>query len=112
MEKRKQPLSRGLVLARKEGMMGSRRPGRFLIPGVPSRYPVNFLWEEWLGRHYISGVCGSCVPIFVVVNVLVTQSHPALFDPMTCSLPDSSVHGISQERMLELAAISYSRGLS
>ena len=31
---------------------------------------------------------------------LVTKSHPALRDPMDCSPPGSSVHGISQARML------------
>ena len=30
--------------------------------------------------------------------------------PMDCSLPDSSVHGISQARILEWVAISHSRG--
>ena len=34
------------------------------------------------------------------------------FDPMDCSLPDSSVHGILQARILEWIAISFSRGFS
>ena len=29
------------------------------------------------------------------------QSHPTLFDPMDCSLPGSSVHGILQAGILE-----------
>ena len=33
-----------------------------------------------------------------------------LCDPMDCSLPGSSVHGISQARILEWVAISSSRG--
>ena len=33
-------------------------------------------------------------------------------DPMDCSLPDSSVHGIFQARVLEWFAISFSRGSS
>ena len=33
-------------------------------------------------------------------------------DLMDCSLPGSSVHGISQERVLEWVAISFSRGSS
>ena len=33
-------------------------------------------------------------------------------DPMDCSLPGSSVHGIFQTRMLEWVAISSSRGSS
>ena len=31
-------------------------------------------------------------------------------DPLDCSLPDSTVHEIFQTRILELVAISYSRG--
>ena len=33
-------------------------------------------------------------------------------DPMDCSLPGSSVHGISQARILEWVAISFSKGSS
>ena len=42
----------------------------------------------------------------------VTKLCLTLCDPMDCSLPGSSVHGISQERILEWAAISVSRGSS
>ena len=35
----------------------------------------------------------------------VTQSCPTLSDPMDCSLPGSSVHGIFQARVLEWGAI-------
>ena len=38
----------------------------------------------------------------------VTQSYPTLSDPMDCSLPDSSVHGIFQARVLEQGAIAFS----
>ena len=37
----------------------------------------------------------------------VTQSCPTLFDPMDCSLPASSVHGIFLGRVLEWVAIKY-----
>ena len=40
----------------------------------------------------------------------VTQSSPTLRDPVDCSLPGSSVHGIFQARVLEWVAISFSRG--
>ena len=40
------------------------------------------------------------------------QSYPTLCNPMDCSLPGSSVHGILQARILEWAAISSSRGSS
>ena len=46
-----------------------------------------------------------------LLPLLVSQSCPTLFDPMSCSLPGSSLHGISQSRILEWVAISFSRGL-
>ena len=45
--------------------------------------------------------------LFLVAN------HVQLFyNPMDYSLPDSSIHGISQARILEWAAISFSREFS
>ena len=38
----------------------------------------------------------------------VTQSYPTLSDPMDCSLPGSSIHGIFQARVLEWVAIAFS----
>ena len=38
----------------------------------------------------------------------VAQSCPTLCDPMDCSLPGSSVHGIFQARVLECGAIAFS----
>ena len=37
------------------------------------------------------------------------QSRPTLCDPMGCSLPGSSDHGILQARILEWVAIPFSR---
>ena len=37
----------------------------------------------------------------------VAQSCPTLSDPMDCSLPGSSVHGIFQARVLEWVAIAF-----
>ena len=45
-----------------------------------------------------------------IVYVLVTQSYPTLCNPMDCSLPGSSVHGILQARILEWVPIPFSRG--
>ena len=41
---------------------------------------------------------------------LVTQLCLTLHDPMDCSLPSSSVHGILQAWVLEWVAIPFSRG--
>ena len=38
----------------------------------------------------------------------VAQSCPTPNDPMDCSLPGSSVHGIFQARVLEWGAIAFS----
>ena len=43
----------------------------------------------------------------LVTQVLVTQSCLTLCDPMDGSLPVSSVHGISQARILEWVAMSF-----
>ena len=43
------------------------------------------------------------------VKVKVAQSCLTLCDPMACSPPGSSVHGILQTRILERVAISFSK---
>ena len=57
--------------------------------------------------------------IGIVVNgcihyseIEVAQSCPTLCNPVDCSLPDSSLRGILQARILEWVAISFSRGSS
>ena len=42
----------------------------------------------------------------------VSQSCPTLSDPMDCSLPVSSIHGIIQARTLEWVAIAFSERYS
>ena len=42
----------------------------------------------------------------------VAQAYPTLANPMDFSPPSSSIHGISQARILEWVAISFSRGSS
>ena len=44
--------------------------------------------------------------------MLVAQSCPILCEPVDCSLPGSSVHGISQTGILEWVATFFSRGSS
>ena len=54
-----------------------------------------------------------CLSLPVEVEVESTQLCPILCDPMDCSPPGSSVHGIFQARLLEWAAIyqSFSQNL-
>ena len=51
-------------------------------------------------------------PKDVCLCVLAAQSCPTVWDPMDCSLPGSSVHGILQARILEWVAVSFSRAPS
>ena len=54
------------------------------------------LWLRWSRIHLQYGSYGE-----------VAQSCPTLCDPMDCSLPRSSVHGIFQARVLEWGAIAF-----
>ena len=56
--------------------------------------------EHWSGLHFLL----QCMK----VKSEVAQSCPTLHDPMDCSPPGSSVHGIFQARVLERVAISFS----
>ena len=57
----------------------------------------------------ISYIYVSCTLRTICCCCLVTKSYPVLCDPIDCSLPGSSVHGISQARILECVAIFFSR---
>ena len=57
--------------------------------------PANTIWNRRTTRKKESEVAQSCLT-------------PC--DPMDCSLPGSSLHGIFQARTLKWGAISYSRG--
>ena len=50
--------------------------------------------------------------VYMKVKVLVAQSCLTLCDPMDCSPPSYSVHGILQARILQWLAISCFRGFS
>ena len=50
--------------------------------------------------------------LLCVVVVVQLLSHVWLWDPMNCSPPNSSIHGISQVRILKWVAIFSSRGSS
>ena len=87
-------------------------------------------WSDWINTFpkIILGVILSLRSgekiIFKYYKILILTSFWLLFgggglfaqlcpdscDPVNCSLPDSSVHKISQARILEWAAISFSKG--
>ena len=61
---------------------------------------------------YLVSIIYFCIPINFACMYVCVQSCPTLCDPMDCSPPGPSVHGILQARILEWIAISYSRGSS
>ena len=50
---------------------------------------------------------GTSTFYFPSVLLLITESCPTLCDPMDCSPPGSSVHGILQARILEWAVLHF-----
>ena len=64
-----------------------------------------------LPQHHHSGfeIPTSKYLLMIMHCMLVTQSCPTLCDPMDCSLPGSSVHGIVEAIRLEWVAIPFSR---
>ena len=69
---------------------------------------LNILQNDFFTQMY--AVCMSIHINFIEIEVLVARSN--LCNPMDCSPPGSSVHGILQARVLEWVAISFSRGSS
>ena len=50
--------------------------------------------------------------LFILAHIMLMLNHSVMSDscnPMDCSPPGSSVHGIAQERIVEGVAISFSR---
>jgi len=67
-----------------------------------------------LSRHFLKLPC-VLFPFSAALQCMkvkseseVAQSCPTLSDPMDCSLPGSSVHGIFQAKVLEWVAIAFS----
>ena len=69
---------------------------------------IETVFHSWY-RH---SVWHMCISVCVCVCGVCAQSCLTLWDPMGCSLPGSSVHGISQARILEWVVIPFFRGSS
>ena len=74
--------------------------------------PLNLVDSLQLGRLRLPKLRCCCLVLGCVYVCLVAQLCPTPGNPMDCCRPGSSVHGILQGRMLEWAAISFSRGSS
>ena len=76
----------------------------------PHRWPPTRLPRPWVSPGKNTGVgCHFLLHCMKVKSESeVAQSCPTLSNPMDCSLPGSSVHGIFQARVLEWVAIAFS----
>ena len=79
----------------------------------PQRQQLTRLHHPWDSPGKNTGVgCHFLLQCMKVKSESkVAWSCPTLSDPMDCSLPGSSVHGIFQARVLEWGAIAFSRGI-
>ena len=74
----------------------------------PHRRQPTRLLRPWDFPGKSTGVgCHFLLQCMKVKNEVI-QSCPTLSDPMDCSLPGSSIHGIFQARVLEWVAIAFS----
>ena len=67
-----------------------------------------FFFPCWVRKRKFSG--RVCWKRWIWARCMCAQLYPTLCSLMDCSLPDSSVRGIFQARILEWVAISFSRG--
>ena len=80
------------------------------ISTVYNREKLEFLkMTDWLNVWY-KDIGNNCCYCCLVAKLC--PSHGIHWDPMDCSLTGTSVHGISQARILEWVAISFSKGSS
>ena len=104
---------------------GQRRSFRVL-----KRYWVLYHIKGCFYKGKIMLLCkckmNSCLRLYLIYKLMgeidqvqvlllflsITKSCLTFCDPMDCSQPDSSIHGISQARILEYKAISFYRGSS
>ena len=77
----------------------------------PQRWQPNRLLCPWDSPGKNTGVgCHFLLHCMKVESESeVAQSCPTLSDPMDCSLPGSSVHGVFQSRVLEWVVIAFSK---
>ena len=81
----------------------------------PTHLRLFFLKRNILEKSNLASLLSSytiLIKVTLCVCAKSLQFCDSLCDPTVCSLPGSSVHGILQARILELAAMPSSRGSS
>ena len=99
---------------KKQGI--SRKTSTFALLTMPKPLTVwittncGKFFKRWEYQTTLSALWEICMQLKKESEV--AQSCLTLCDPVDCSLPGSSVHGIVQARILEWVTISFSRGSS
>ena len=70
---------------------------------------IKKMWYSHTMEHYSTIKMNEILPFATTWVESESQSCPTHCDPMDCSLPGSSVHGILQARILEWVAVPFSR---
>ena len=93
-------LENGAILPQSEMLLSP-------LASSPSIWFINFTTPFHFICHH-----QAFFPLMTETLCLAYQSFPTLRDPMDCSPPGSSVHGILQARILEWFSMPSSRGSS
>ena len=72
----------------------------------------SLVWYSLDSTHFLSGLIGKYFTCLYLTAAKLFQSCPILCDPMDCTPPDSSVHGICHAGILQWVAVPSSRGSS
>ena len=101
-----------------ENSKGKGTVSRESLSGLTRKWHDGLRWQRDFPTLHLQSVCLKSLASNLVLTLsnswsgcccLVLKLHLTLWDPMNRCLPVSSVHGISQARILEWVAISFSR---
>ena len=101
-----------------ENSKGKGTVSRESLPGLTGKWQDGLGWQGDFPTLHLPSVCLKSLASNLVLTssnswsgccCLVLKLRLTLWDPMNCSLPVSSLHGISQGRIPEWVAISFSR---
>ena len=106
-------------MASLKGILFNRNNSEFRLPGIGAKLPGSKKPMQTILAGFPRQVTPQglktviLIPTFIMpAVVLCAQLCPILCNPVVCSLPVSSVHGILQARILDWVAISIYRGSS